>query len=337
MQENIFQSGFSVADRYEIQFPIVNNSIAQSFRAKDNSGKNVRIDLINLASLASSFFDENGKLIQLKLLKQINHANIPRLIEEGETIIEKQKYAFLASTFISGETLTERIKREATLSPYTAIPIFIELLEALKYLHNESIPIIHNDINPNTIILDYSSKREKPILTGFEQARSIHQRGQSISLRNLSLYYAAPELLNGIFIPQSDLFSVGAILYFTLFGVPPYNSENLLNKPINKQKGLLESERGNPLKFTLADEELIDDQLKNTLSKSLSIDIEDRFHTAEDFSKALSGEMILETKDYQKTFVKSITKKEKIQGTGFDKIAGMDSLKQLLKETVIDI
>jgi transitional endoplasmic reticulum ATPase len=257
-------------------------------------------------------------------------------LNEGETIIEKQKFAFIAYEFVSGETLTERLKREVTLSPYTAIPIIIELLEAIEYLHNQSDPIIHNGINPNTIKLDYSLKRDKPILTGFEQARSIHQNGQSVSIKYLSVFHSAPELLNGIFIPQSDLFSIGAVLYHLLFGVPPFFNENILNQPINKQKGLLEAARNKPLYFSLADDDLIDEQIKNTLTKALSIEIEDRFETAEDFSKALKREMLLETKDIQKTFVKTKEKEEKKQGTGFDQIAGMESLKQQLKEDVID-
>lgn len=328
--------GFSVANLFEIQFPIGNNSFAQSYRAKDSSGKIVRLDLINLASLPSSYFDENGKLLQLNLVKQINHNNIPKLFNDGDIIIEKQKFAFLAYEFVSGETLTERLKREGTLSPYIAIPIIIELLEAIEYLHNQSDPIIHNGINPNTIKLDYSLKRDKPILTGFEQARSIHQNGQSLSIKYLSVFHAAPELMNGIFIPQSDLFSTGAVLYHLLFGVPPFFNENIKNQPFNKQKGLLEAERNKPLNFDLADENVIDEQIKNTLIKALSIDVEDRFQTAEEFSKALKREMVLETKDVQKPFLESKEKQNKKPGTGFDQIAGMESLKQQLKEDVID-
>jgi len=143
-------------------------------------------------------------------------------------------------------------------------------------------------------------------------------------------------LLNGIFIPQSDLFSAGAILYHLLFGVPPYFNENILNQPINKQKGLLEIARYKQLSFALADEDLIDDHIKNTLIKALSIDVENRFQTAEDFAKALKREMVIDTKDIQKTFVNEQNKKEKLVGTGFDQIAGMESLKQQLKEDVID-
>jgi transitional endoplasmic reticulum ATPase len=335
-KENLLQKGFSVANRFEIQFPIDINSFVQSYRAKDASGKIVRLDLINIASLPSSYFDGNGKLLHINLLRQINHNNIPKLLNEGETIIKKQKFAFLAYEFVSGETLTEKLKREGILSPYTAIPVIIELLEAIDYLHNLSDPIIHNGINPNTIKLDYSSKRDKPILTGFEQARTIHENGQSVSIKYLSVFHAAPELLNGIFIPQSDIFSIGALLYHLLFGVPPFFNENILNQPIGKRKGLLEAARNKPLNFALADDNLIDEQIKNTLTKALSIEIDDRFQTAEDFSKALKREMLIETKDIQKTFVKARGKQKKKQGTGFDQVAGMESLKQQLKEDVID-
>jgi len=332
----ILPKGFSVANQFEIQFPIGSSSFVQSYRVKDTGGKIIRLDLINLASLSSSYFDEKGKLLHINLLKQINQNNIPKLLHEGETIIEKQKFAFLSYEFVSGETLTERLKREGTLSPYTAIPIMIELLEAIEYLHNQTEPVIHNGINLNSIKLDYAQKREKPILIGFEQARAINQSSQSISIKYLSVFHAAPELLNGIFIPQSDLFSVGAVLYHLLFGLPPFFNENILNQPINKQKRLLEEARNKPLNFSLANDDLIDEQIKNTLTKVLSIEVEDRFQTAEDFSKALMRELLLETKDIQKTFVKTKEKEEKKQGTGFDQIAGMEDLKQQLKEDVID-
>jgi transitional endoplasmic reticulum ATPase len=336
-KENILQKGFSVANRFEIQFPIGNNSFAQSYRAKDTSGNIVRLDLINLASLPSSYFDENGKLLQLNLLKQINHNNIPKLFNEGETIIEKQKYAYLAYEFVSGETLTERLKREGTLSPYTAIPIIIELLEAIEYLHNQSDPIIHNGINPITLKLDYSLKRDKPILTGFEQARTIHQNGQSVSIKYLSVFHSAPELLNGIFIPQSDLFSIGAVLYHLLFGVPPFFNESILNQPLNKQKGLLETARNKPLNFSLADDDLIDEQIKNTLTKALSINVEDRFQTAQEFSKVLKREVLLESIHSEPVNIFDFEKKKKQPGTGFDAIAGMQELKDKLTNEILEL
>lgn len=334
-KQNIFPKGTVIADRYEIQFPIGSNSFVQSYRAKNKNGNIIRLDLINLASLPSSFFDENGKLIQVSLLKKIKHTNISALKEEGETIIDKQKFAFLTFDFVSGETLSEKLKREGTLSPYEAVPIITELLEAIEYLHNQPEPIIHNGISPTTVLLDLSDKREKPILIGFEQARTIHDSNQSVSLKGLSLFHSAPELLNGIFIPQSDLFSVSTLLHQLLFGVPPWYNENILSQPLNKMKGLIEQAREKKLSFDFADENEIDDQLKNTLTKALAIDVENRFETAEDFAKALKREVMLDKQEVEKTFVKPTEKKEKQKGSGFDQIAGMNELKGILYNDVI--
>ncbi len=330
------KKGFLVANRFEIQFPIGASSICRSYRVKDRNGQIVRLDLINLASLSSSFFDDKGKLLQINLLKNISHNNIPKFIVDGEALIENQKFAYIVYEFISGETLTERLKREATLSPYTAIPILIELLEAVEYLHSQPDAIIHNGLTPNTIKIDYSVKRDKPFLTGFDQARTIKNDGSSISLKHLSPFYAAPELFNGIFVPQSDLFSLGAVLFYMLFGIPPYFNENILSQPLNKQKTLLEAARNKPLNFALADEDLIDDHVKKTLIKALSIEFEERFQTAEEFSKALKREILLD-KDYtHKTYFPKTEKVEKKKGTGFDQVAGMDVLKQQLRDDVIN-
>lgn len=333
-KQNIFPKGTVIADRYEIQFPIGSNSFVQSYRAKNKSGNIIQLDLINLASLPSSFF-EDGKLIQVSLLKKIKHTNISALKEEGETIIDKQKFAYLTFNFISGETLAEKLKREGKLSPYEAVPIITELLEAVEYLHNQSEPIIHNGISPTSVLLDLSTKREKPVLTGFEQARTLENSNQSVSIKGLSFFHSAPEVLNGVFIPQSDLFSVGALLHHLLFGVAPWYNENILNQPLNKVKGLIEQAREKKLTFDFADENEIDDQLKFTLTKAVSIDIEKRFQTAEDFSKALRREVMLEKEEVEKTFDKKIEKKEKKKGSGFDQIAGMSELKEILYTDVI--
>ena len=334
--QNILSKGFVVAGRYEIQFPIGSNSFVQSYRAKNKSGNIIRLVLINLASLSSSFFEE-GKLIQVSLLKKIKHTNISALKEEGETIIDKQKFAYLTFDFIIGETLAEKLKREAKLSPYAAVPIITELLEAIEYLHNQPESIIHNGISPTSVLLDLSNKREKPVLIAFEQARTLENSNQSISIKGLSFFHSAPELLNGVFIPQSDLFSVGALLHHLLFGVAPWYSENILSQPLKKMKGLVEQAREKKLSFDFADEDEIDDQLKYTLTKALSIDIECRFQTAEDFAKALKREVMLEKEDIENSIIKPIEMKDKKKGIGFDQIAGMNELKDILKTDVIDV
>lgn len=328
--------GYLVADQFEIQFPIGSSSISQFYRVKDHKGQIFRLDLINLASLPSSFFDGNRNLYQLTLLKNVRHKNIPQFINDGKVLIENKKFAYIVHEFISGESLTDRVKRDGCLSPYTAIPILIELLETIDYLHHQSNPIIHNGISPNTIKIDYSEKRDKPFLTGFDQARTINEDSSKISFKHLSPFYSSPELMNGIFAPQSDLFSIGAVFYYMLFGIPPYFNENILNEPWNKHKALLEAARNKPLNLALADEDLIDDHVKNTLKKALAVDPEERFQSAEEFSKALKRESLLEIDNKHQSNLPKIGKVFTKKGTGFNMVAGMDELKQQLRDDVIN-
>lgn len=330
----IFSKGTVVADRFEIQFPLESVGLVQSYRAR-YGGKIFRLDLLNLSSLSSTFFDENGKLRQVSLMKSVNHSNIPVLLEEGEVVLNNQRFAFLAYQFVSGETLNAKLSREGTLSQYEAVPLIIELLEILEYLHSLSEPLIHNGISTTSVIVDLSGSRTKPVLMGFEQARSIYSINQGIYLKGLSLFHSAPELLNGIFIPQSDLFSVGALLYQLLLGVPPWFKEGILEQPPNIAKGLIEQERAKQLNLDFADENEIDEHLKQTIIKALSVDIDDRFKSAGEFAKALKREVVLDKLDPDKHFTKQVQLSTKKKGAGFDQIAGMDELKELLYNDVI--
>jgi transitional endoplasmic reticulum ATPase len=328
---NMLSQGITIANRYEIQFHTGSSSFAQSYRAKDrNCGGLVSIDLINSASLSSIFFNENNKLLHASLLQNIQHPNIISLKKTGEIIIDKQKFIYLVYEFISGETLTEKLKREGPFSVYEAIPIVVELLEAIEYLHNLTEPVIHNGILPDSVMLDLSEGREKPILLGFEQARVINDSSQNISIKNLSFFHAAPELLHNTFIPQSDLFSVGALLYHLIFGTAPWYKENIINQTTNNIRRLLEQERDKKLLFEFADENEIDEHIINTLVKSLSIDARDRFQTASEFVKALKREMVLASGQ-----TNLVPKPIKAKGNGFDAIAGMDELKEILNRDVI--
>lgn len=333
--KDIISKGTVIADRYEIQFPMGQTPFVHSFRAKDKKGGIMRLDLINIAALPSSFFNDEGKLIQISLLNKINHTGIAVLKEDGITIIDKNKFAYLAFDFISGETLAEKLKREVKISIYEAVPIITELLDAVGYLHNLPQPVVHNGITPHSVFLDLSAKRKKPVLTGFEQARTISSDAQSISIKGLSFFHSAPELLHGAFVPQSDLFSVGALLYHLIFGMPPWYDEKILNQPLNKVKGSIEEIREKKLNFDTAGKDEFDEQLKFTITKALSINAENRFQTAEAFSKALKREVMLDGQEFEKSFAMPVVKKEKKKGSGFDQIAGMHELKEILYTDVI--
>ncbi len=333
--ENIVKKGYTIDGRFEITFPIAHHGPVRSFRAKDSSKKTFRVDLVELAALPSHFFDDSGKLLQVERMSTLDHYNVARLTEEGEVVIGRSKFAYLVFEFVGGETLLDKFTREGAFTQFKAIPIICSLLDAVGYLHNQDPVLVHNGVDLDCVSIDYSENRERPVLTRFYQIRTIFDSRRSISTKNLSIFHAAPELLRGIFVPQSDIFSVGAVLYHLLFGVPPWYDEKIAKAPLDKAVLLLAEARERGPNFIAAEDAFVDDYLISTLRKALTVDATGRFESAEEFQKALKREYAFVGPEEGTGFGRPTRKHEKKPGTGFDAIAGMDELKATLHNEVI--
>jgi transitional endoplasmic reticulum ATPase len=234
--------------------------------------------------------------------------------------------------------------RETFSTIYDIRQIMLGVLNGLKYLHSLPDPIIHNEITPNNIMLDLSGDVLQAKIIDFGYARSFHQSTKAYNKEGLNLNYVASECFNNLYSPQSDLFSVGAVMHQLLFGLPPWfkNISKYQASRTNVEEAILE-ERKRPLVFRELSGNFIDfdNSMLNIVKKAVHNDPEERFQSANEFIQAMNGEIeVPDRNTVQK--VKSddrATTKPKIQkakGKGFDAIAGMNELKVQLKLDVID-
>ena len=331
--KSILEKGQMVNSIYEIQFFLYGNDYYQKYRVKAKDGKTYLLKLYNSAKLSIHSFAKNN-LLEVEILALLNTSKTVKLVDNGEFVKDNQRYHYIVFEFISGETLYDKFKREGIFSQYSAVPLIIDLLEIVKEIHNHPKVVIHNNIDLKSIYLDYSGKIEKPVLTDFGFARYITSKSNSVNVKQLSPFYIAPELYNGIFTPQSDIFSVGALLYHLIVGLPPWYVE-IPSFQHTEEKFLdaIHEKRNERLNFGIADSgELIDEHLKETIRKALAIDVDNRFKNAEEFIKALKREVVLEGGNKKqastpKAFIK--------RGKGFSAIAGMQELKDILYNDVI--
>jgi len=84
---------------------------AETYRVKGSDGKLYVLKLFKYLKLHRSAFDDSGEIIEINLLRNTDHSNVVKYIEDGELIFDGKKYAFLILSFIHGETLEERITR----------------------------------------------------------------------------------------------------------------------------------------------------------------------------------------------------------------------------------
>lgn len=340
--KHMFNKGYLIDDKYSVQFHLSDYSNAQVYSAKDNSGKLVRVKVYNSSKLKREHFHSSGELLEINILKSLDHPNIIKLIDLGFFKHELNEYNYLVTEFISGESLLDKFKRNGVLSLYTAIPIIIEILQALHKLHSGSNPIIHNGISLKNIFLDYANEnKERTVLSNFHNARYFNDKKTDNEFEDLSLLYLAPETFNNVMTPQSDLFAVGAMFYQLVTGIPPWSIE--LPDKYTITESLIESlsvERRKPLAFIKEDEAVIDHQIINTIKKALALDIDNRFHSANEFIQAIKREVEVDYSDSSvsskpKTTPKRRSVKNTNEPSGFQQIAGMEFLKETLRDDVI--
>ncbi len=349
-----FKKGQNI-DGYVITFPIKKGKYAETFRAKDDLGKNFFLKIINTAKLHRSQFDRDGNILEVELLKSLDHPNIAHYHDTGEFILDGKKYAYVVTEFISGETVAERFAREQGAGFIDAKAIALAVLDALKYLHGRPRPILHNEVSPQNIMLDIGSGLPKPVLIDFGHARFFDQPKKAFDKEGLNPFYLAPETYNGIFTPQSDIFAVGAMLYHLVFGLPPYYVDLSNNTTGEKElQEIIAKEREKPLQIPIMNGPANKSGFLKTIAKALALDVDERFKSADDFIKALNG--IIEVDAPQGTVFKDVTDPDrsnesttseqqkvkestfkKLSGRGFDDIGGMEELKEQIHSDFIEV
>jgi transitional endoplasmic reticulum ATPase len=344
LKQGVLPKNFSVNEKYSVVLFIKQSSNAETYRVKGKDGKLYFLKLFNYSKLHRSAFDSENNLLEIEFLKSINHSNIVSYKDSGELIYERKKYGYLVLNFIIGETLEEKISREKLDSLYDLKQIAIDVLNGLNYLHSLDDPIIHNEITPQNIMLDLSGDIPQAKIIDFGYARSFHQSSKAYNKEGLNLNYVASECFNSIYSPQTDLFSVGAVLYYLLFGMPPWFKDiSMFKAERTKAEDAIIEERKKPLPFPKASSEIVDfdESILKILKKSLDNDPERRFQSASEFILALNGEIKIEELDTAQKVRSNVEEKKKMRmqkatGKGFEAIAGMQELKSQMQLDVID-
>ena len=327
---------------YTVAFPHKQGSYAETYRVKDTSGKTRFLKLINYSKLNRNQIDDNGRVIEVEIAKQLHHHNLCQYVDSDNMMMNGSQYAWFVTEFVSGETLSQRIIRDDEISVYEIKTIAKAVLSALSFLHSQPIPVIHNEVTIQNVFLNLVGELQNLKLIDFGYARYLNQSPAKPNLDELNPFYLAPERFSGVCSVQTDLYSVGAMMYHLLYGELPWFLDVSRKRGQDVVDSIL-AERDKELELTKEDKYELDDQLLNVIAKSLSYDSEDRFQSADEFIKAIDGEVkierqstkrkILSQQQSDNTPASSAIKKK---GEGFAAVAGMEELKQQMREEVIE-
>lgn len=234
------------------------------------------------------------------------------------------------------ETLSQLLKRKNMLSPGEALSIETSLLKDLKKKHGGFRAGLWKQerqicISPDDILILYEEENCQAVLQATETPSSPEFK-----------IYLAPECFWDVWLPAGDVFSAGVILYQMITGRHPwkYNFGSLSDDPEEIVTRIFAARKTPPREPSFYNERC-DDALDDIVLKALATDLEQRYRTAEEFLSALnSGKKALDTEKHSSSVSlkqkdSSLPRLEKKKGKGFDDVAGMNELKQMLYSDVI--
>ena len=159
-------------------------------------------------------------LDEVRILKSLDHPNIIKYYE----MLEDEEYIYLAMEYCSGGELFDRIKEKEVFNETEAASITLKLLNALHYCHNKGIA--HRDIKPENILYDSKEPNSDIKIIDFGLAKSSSSSTGTFSTVVGSALYLAPEMLDGSYTYECDIWSTGIILYILLSGLVPFNGDS---------------------------------------------------------------------------------------------------------------
>lgn len=212
----MFENGTYIADRYEVIEKIGTGGMSDVYKALDHSlGREVALKVLKQE------FNEDATFVakfrqEAQAAAGLEHANIVNIYDVGS---ENGMY-YIVMEYVEGITLKTYIAKKGQLAYNEVISIAIQVGRGIEAAHKKNI--VHRDIKPQNIII---SKEGKVKVTDFGIARAASSNTINADIMG-SVHYSSPEQArNGYVGFQSDIYSLGIVMYEMITGKVPYDGD----------------------------------------------------------------------------------------------------------------
>jgi serine/threonine-protein kinase len=211
--------GTTLNGRYRLESRIGAGGMSTVYLALDETlQRQVAIKLMNREITAESEQSERFRR-EARAVAQLSHPHVVGVIDAGED----EGRPYIVFEYVEGETLKERIHRRGRLEIAEAVAYAIEIARALGAAHARHI--VHRDVKPQNVLIDEEGSAK---VTDFGIARTLDEEGLTADGRVLGTTdYVSPEQALGQRVTgQSDLYSLGVVLYEMLVGEVPFKGDS---------------------------------------------------------------------------------------------------------------
>ncbi len=212
--------GEIVGERYRIEEVVGAGGMATVYKAFDQTlerpvaVKVMRREVVKEADQLERFRRE------ARAAAKLSHAHIVTVIDAGE----ENSRPYIVFEYVPGETLKQRIKSEGPLPITEAVAYAIEIGSALVAAH--AAGLVHRDVKPQNVLLDtqgHAKVADFGIARELDASDGLTKTGRVLGTTD----YVSPEQAMGEDVTgQSDVYSLGIVLYEMLAGDVPFKGEN---------------------------------------------------------------------------------------------------------------
>jgi eukaryotic-like serine/threonine-protein kinase len=266
-------SGELIAERYELRGLVGSGGMSSVYRAHDTLlERDVALKILHSHYSADAEYSERFRR-EARAVARLSHPGIVTVIDRGEA----DGRQFIVFELVGGENLKELVEREGPLPVRRALEIGLEVADALAFAHRRGI--VHRDVKPQNVLVNGEGTLK---VTDFGIARSLDvehgmtQTGTVLGTSN----YIAPEQASGESVgPQTDVYSLGVVLFELLAGRVPFEGESFVQiamRHINEPPPSLAGLRPD-----------VPPRVAATVERALAKDPRDRFPSMDAFAAEL--------------------------------------------------
>lgn len=206
---------------YEIQGIIGRGGMGIVFRAIDSAlSRNVAIKVLDPA-LASVAAARKRFALEARAMAAISHEHVVPVY----TVEEHRGLPYFAMEYVPGGTLESRIRKQGPLDELSLLRVARQIAMALSAAHE--CGLVHRDIKPANVLLDRGVERVRVADFGLARVNSDASHTRSGFIAGTPQYMAPEQVRGETCTAQSDLFSLGTVMYAMSTGHSPFRSESI--------------------------------------------------------------------------------------------------------------
>ncbi len=343
--------------QYVVDALIKDGEYNETYRVRSSDGTTFFMKLYDPDRLPRIVKDNDGRVIEIELTRGLNHENVIRYVSDGIYEADGKQYPYIITNYFSGRLLSETIAAGTRMNPEEAVGVYREILTGLAYLHGQGL--VHNDITPRNVMYDPESHRVQLIDLG--HMAHAGSKDKHYLTDDLTPWYRSPESMRGLNDPSGDVFAASAVAFALMTGKAPWEKdlpeydkndrdyESRIKTAVHlARKSTLDFGPGGDtieawLRGTLTAALAVKSEFRLTIEQILTAldkresPVTDRPRQDKDASQKEGRPGCVRQKSAEQETTAHAEEPSVKKGRGFDDVAGMDELKDLLRKKVLFI